>query len=163
GLEHKIVMHGGGGYGDKPAAMERLIQNCLRLPAYVRRRLILENDERLYTVADMLAVSERTDLPVVIDWLHDRANPSDESGRASLARRAFATWKEEDGIPEVHFSSQKQGSRPGSHSEYVDAGEFLQMYEELADLEFDCELEAKAKDLALLSLRQQLSQLPLSR
>jgi UV DNA damage endonuclease len=46
-----INIHAGGGYGDKPAALARLAAALASLPAGVRARLTLENDDRIYTPA----------------------------------------------------------------------------------------------------------------
>lgn len=161
GPEHKVVLHCGGVYEDKPAAIERFVANCSLLSVTERRRLVLENDERLYTVDDALAISGRTGLPVVVDLLHHRANPSGPSDPRALLQQAFPTWhRETDGPPKVHFSTQAPGRRSGAHADYIDPDEFLKFYQQVADLEFDCMLEAKAKDRALLRLRAQLMDQP---
>ncbi|MDP8907910.1 MAG: UV DNA damage repair endonuclease UvsE, partial [Chloroflexota bacterium] len=48
GPEAKIVTHVGGAYGDRDAAMDRFVRRYETLPANVRARLVLENDETLY-------------------------------------------------------------------------------------------------------------------
>jgi len=45
---HKIVIHVGGAYSDKAAALDRWSAAFLQLPQHVRARLVLENDERLF-------------------------------------------------------------------------------------------------------------------
>ena len=55
-----LTLHGGGAYGDKPAALARLTETILRLPAPVRSRLALENDDRTYTPADLLPICAAT-------------------------------------------------------------------------------------------------------
>ena len=45
---NKIVLHVGGIYGDKEAALDRFAENFQRLPESVQNRLIIENDDRLY-------------------------------------------------------------------------------------------------------------------
>ena len=50
-----LTIHGGGAYGDKPAALARLTETILKLPAGVRRRLALENDDRTFTPAGFTA------------------------------------------------------------------------------------------------------------
>ena len=162
GPDHKVVIHGGGGYGDKQEALERLLGNFRRLPDRVRARLVLENDERVYTAEDLLALSERIGAPVVFDWLHHQVNPGTSPPVRWLVERCFATWEAVDGLPKVHFSSQAPGKRPGAHADYVDPQQFLRFYEQVRDLDFDCMLEAKAKDLALFRLREELSWLPLA-
>ena len=58
-----INIHGGGAYGDKVVALRKLRRNIERLPAPVRSRLTLENDDKIYTPADLLPVCEDTGVP----------------------------------------------------------------------------------------------------
>ncbi|MBN1837103.1 MAG: UV DNA damage repair endonuclease UvsE, partial [Spirochaetales bacterium] len=62
-----INLHGGGGYGDKPSALARLRRRIESLPADIRRRLSLENDDRVYTPAEILPVCADTGTPLVYD------------------------------------------------------------------------------------------------
>ena len=71
----KIVVHIGGKPDGRAPAMARFVAAVGQLPETCRRRLIVENDERLFTAEDALEVSRATGLPVVFDWLHHRANP----------------------------------------------------------------------------------------
>ena len=67
---HKIILHIGGVYGDKEAAKSRFIEVYKRLSDRVRARLIIENDHSLYTISDVLEVSEATGAPNKIKkWL----------------------------------------------------------------------------------------------
>ncbi|WP_270207760.1 UV DNA damage repair endonuclease UvsE, partial [Eggerthella lenta] len=66
----KIVLHVGGAYGDKPRALERFASAYATLPLAVRRRLVIENDDRLFTARDVLALSRATGAPMVFDTLH---------------------------------------------------------------------------------------------
>jgi len=146
--EHKIIVHIDGVYGNKPSAMKRFERESNNLPAEIRRRLVIENDERSYTVADALAISDQCGLPVVFDYLHDRANPSGTID--DLMPRVFRTWRARDGKPKVHFSSQARAARPGKHAGWVDPLEFkatLRAWKQFG--EFDVMLEAKRKDAAL--------------
>ncbi len=148
----KIIIHLGGTYGDKPAALSRFVETAATLGDSLRCRLVIENDERSYAPADALWVSERTGLPVVFDNLHYAANPG-PGALEDLLQRVFATWKTEDGPPKVHFSSQAPGARIGHHADYANPDEFrdwLARWSQFGD--FDLMLEAKAKDEALLAL-----------
>lgn len=95
----KIVVHIGGLYaGTETAAMDRFCSVASRLPDAVLRRLVLENDDRLFDAEEVLSAAHRLCVPVVFDWLHHNANPC----RASLSEvlpAIFATWKPEDGGP----------------------------------------------------------------
>jgi UV DNA damage endonuclease len=154
----KIVIHGGGAYGEKAEAMDRFVEAISRLPEGWRRRLVLENDERVYSVEDVLDLGKRVGIPVVFDWLHHWANPGESAPGdvTPLMARCFDTWKQEDGPPKVHFSSQAPGGRLGQHADWIDAGEFARFLSLAPDREFDCMLEAKKKELALLKLRGEL-------
>lgn len=145
----KIVIHLGGIYGDKPAALSRFVETVATLGDSLRSRLVIENDERSYTPADALWVSARAGLPVVFDNLHYAANPG-PGHLDDLLARIFATWQPADGVPKVHFSSQAAGGRIGHHADYADPDEFhtwLARWSQFGD--FDLMLEAKAKDEAL--------------
>ncbi len=155
---HKLVIHGGGAYGDKPSAMERFVACYRALPEALRRRLVLENDERVYSATDVLQLSERTGIPVVLDTLHFRLNPgAPEASLGDTLRDCFGTWGPEDGPPKTHFSSQAPGLRPGAHANDADPDEFAAFLREAPERPFDCMLETKSKDLALFRLREELA------
>lgn len=152
----KIVVHLGGVYGDRDAARLRLERNWRSLPAPVRRRLVLENDENLWSIHDALDVGERLGAPVVFDRFHHRVHGDPTGARvADIMRRAFKTWRKADGRPKVHFSSQAPGERPGTHGEGIDAGEFREFLAESEGMSFDVMIEARAKEGAALEARRQ--------
>ena len=64
-LSSKIVLHIGGVYDDKVEAMRRFVKRFRALDDKIRRRLLIENDERLYTVDDVLQISSEIGVPVV--------------------------------------------------------------------------------------------------
>jgi UV DNA damage endonuclease len=121
----------------------------------VRRRLAVENDDRLFTVADCLEISRRTGVPVLFDAFHHRLNNRGE-GEAEALARAAATWKRRHGPPMVDYSSQKQGARPGSHAESIDLRHFARFIAGCAGIDFDIMLEIKDKERSALRAREQL-------
>lgn len=152
---NKIVLHIGGAYDDKVAAVERFSAQVRQLPMNVKARLAIENDERIYNAAEVFAIARRNKLPQVFDNLHHAANPApiplDE-----LLPQIFATWRKRDGIPKVHFSSQAHGERTRKHAEYADPAEFARWLSIWRGAgEFDVMLEAKAKDRTLKQLLQE--------
>ena len=110
----KIVLHVGGAYGDKPRALERFANAYATLPLAVRRRLVIENDDRLFTAQDVLALSRATGAPMVFDTLHHELNrePDAPDWRA-LLDEAAATWKPEDGAQKMHYAQQAPWSQAG--------------------------------------------------
>ena len=145
----KIILHIGGSYGDKKAAADRFIREYQLLPEEVRRRLILENDERNYTIAEVLYIAEAIGCPVVFDNLHHRINPSREfREEVEWIERCQATWREKDGPQKIHYSQQKEGSNPGSHSDTIATAAFLEFFERLPVSIPDIMLEVKDKNLS---------------
>jgi UV DNA damage endonuclease len=157
GPEHKVIVHGGGTYGDKSAAIERWVSAYRTLPAYITARLVVENDERSYTAHDVLAINRQTGVPVVFDALHDHVLPSPgDPSRSALLQNCFATWRVQDGPPKVHFSSQNVELQAGAHDDWIDPDGFLRFVADTGSTEVDCMLEAKKKDFALRRLRDQI-------
>jgi UV DNA damage endonuclease len=142
---HKVQIHVGGVYGDKEASVCRFASRYRELPATVRRRLVVENDERSYCLADCMEVSARAGIPVVFDTLHHAANNRGEKLRQVLIA-AGSTWREEDGVPMVDYSSQKKGGRPGAHAFALDGDDFRLFLRAARGLDRDVMLEVKNKE-----------------
>jgi UV DNA damage endonuclease len=148
-----INIHGGGVYGDKPAALARLVATIEQLPSAVRERLTLENDDRSYTPSDLLPVCRETGVPLVYDVHHHRCLP-DGLAVAEASEAAIATWNRE---PLFHISSPKagwDGSDPKPHHDFIDLAD---VPNEWCDLDLTIEVEAKAKEEAVLALRRELT------
>ena len=155
GSEHKIILHVGGAYGDPETSVRRFRENFEILPANVRRRLAIENDERSYGVYDVLELCDSLGIPMVFDYLHHQAYSSHPLKR-SLLNRVYATWTPRDGRPEIHYSTQRRGARRGAHADMIDSRSFIRFLRILPRRDVSIVLEAKAKDRALLRLRQDL-------
>jgi len=147
-----INIHGGGAYGDKSTSLRRLRKRIEQLPDAVRSRLTLENDDRVYTPKDLLPVCRDMDIPMVYDVHHHRCLPDGSSVEATT-ELAISTWSRE---PLFHLSSPRDGwdsGKPGSHHDYINADDFPACW---IDLDITVEVEAKAKELAVLKLKQDL-------
>ncbi len=143
-----INLHGGGGYGDKPVALLALRRNIERLPAPVRSRLTLENDDRVYTPADLLPVCADMSVPLVYDVHHHRCLPDGLRVEAAT-ELALATWHRE---PLFHISSPLagwSGPNPERHHDYINPQDFPAAWKKHT---LTVEVEAKAKELAVLQL-----------
>lgn len=147
----KLILHVGGAYGDKEAAIERFCQNWERLSSRVQSRVVLENDDRIFTAADVLTISERLSIPAVFDVLHHEINPPEESKSLDYWITQFTkTWKPADGRQKIHYSQQRSGGKPGAHSETIYSQEFLRFYKTVCTIDLDIMLEVKDKNLSTI-------------
>lgn len=154
---HKIVVHGGGIYGDGAAAAERFAAAFERLTEDARGRLVLENDER-WSLAEVLPLAARIGVPVVFDVFHHALRPSlGELDVRGAVLAAGETWRDGDGRQEVHFSTQEPGKRAGAHSETLDPAAFGRFADEVGDLDLDCVIEVKDKERSVLRARPLLA------
>lgn len=145
-----INIHAGGAYGQKPQALLRLARHIDKLPDAVRRRLTLENDDRLYTPSDLIPLCKDTGVPFVYDVHHHRCLP-DGKRIAYITEKALETWNRE---PLFHVSSPLggwNGSKPRHHDDYVKLRDFPTCW---LDLDLTVEVEAKAKEQAVLKLKR---------
>ena len=146
----KVQVHVGGVYGDKPAAIDRFVQQYDLLDEALRDRLVIENDERLYTLSDCLAIHEPTGIPVIADTFHHSLLNNGEHF-LSLLNPVRKTWNIKDGIPMVDYSSQEQGRRVGAHAVHIVAENFRQFLKESLPADFDIMLEIKDKEKSALA------------
>lgn len=123
GHEAKIQAHLGGVYGDKDASIARFVERALALPRRVLKRLVIENDERLFGLRDCLAVHKKTCLPVILDVFHHSCNHNGESIREAIIL-AGRTWRRQDGPPIIDYSTQQKGKRLGTHALTIDLRHF---------------------------------------
>ncbi|MCX7751103.1 MAG: UV DNA damage repair endonuclease UvsE [Candidatus Bipolaricaulota bacterium] len=145
----KVQIHVGGVYGDKGAAIERFVRAAAELPPGVRERLVVEHDERLFTLSDVLEISRKSELPVVFDAFHHRLNGDGRSLSEALAAQA-ENWGPQDGLPIVDYSSPLPSGRKGSHAHALDEKDFLNFLEDSQPYDFDLMLEVKDKERSAL-------------
>jgi len=147
---NKIVLHIGGVYGDKEKSIERFIENFYTLKEDVKRRLVIENDEKSYNISDVLKIGNHINIPVIFDSLHHIINPPSQSlSQYEWIKLAQATWKEEDGRQKIHYSQQAPEGKPGAHSKTIGIMEFMDFYNNL-DGDLDIMLEVKDKNLSAI-------------
>ena len=150
-----INLHAGGVYGDKEAALHRLGAVLDDLSPAVRSRLSVENDDSSYTVRDLLPLCSRSALPLVYDVHHHRCNP-DGLTIAEATELAAATWQSRGDEPYCHLSSPRagwQGGNPRPHADYIDLGDLPDCWQ---GRRMTIDIEAKARELAVLKLMTDL-------
>ena len=145
----KIQIHVGGVYGDKRSAINRFIERYNSLSNSLKSRLVIENDDRSYSLEDCLSVHEKIGIPIIFDSFHHHCLNSGETLRHGLQLCA-STWMESDGIPMVDYSSQQRGQRPGSHAKTLNMANFKKFLHETRGLDFDVMLEIKDKETSAL-------------
>lgn len=147
-----INVHGGGAYGDPDEALARLERAIRKLPGHVRARLTLENDERVFTPAQLIPVCRRVGVPLCYDVHHHRCHPDGWSVEKAT-EEALATWDRE---PLFHLSSPLHGWRgptPERHHDYISPRDFPTAWK---SFDLTVEIEAKAKEVAVAKLARYL-------
>jgi UV DNA damage endonuclease len=146
---HKIQLHVGGVYGDKKESMERFVGRYHRLNPSIKKRLVIENDDRSYSAQDCLALWEKTKIPVVFDVFHHQLNNNGEELQEVIPTISN-TWQIKDGLPMVDFSSQEPDKRPGAHAKTLDTRIFTDFLQKTEGIPFDIMLEIKDKEASAI-------------
>ncbi|ALV21873.1 UV DNA damage repair endonuclease UvsE [Carnobacterium antarcticum] len=151
GKSSKIILHIGGVYGDKKAAIVRFGKNYQLLSQGVKNRLVIENDDKSYNIGDVLQIGTANRIPVVYDNLHNELLPFDRSKDdhyfISLVNN---TWKADDGVQKIHYSQGAHLKRAGSHSKTINLEVFNEFLNAIPDV--DIMLEVKDKNLSAVKV-----------
>lgn len=151
GPEHKMIIHLGGAYGDKEQAKKRFASRYMELSANVKKRLVLENDDKLFNIQDVLETAFIVGMPAVYDNLHNEVNPVDKTFEdIKWIKKCAETWEKEDGPQKIHYSQQNPDKKAGAHSETIAIDTFLEFYQQLTGMDIDIMLEVKDKDLSAI-------------
>ncbi|KAF2847159.1 UV-endonuclease UvdE [Plenodomus tracheiphilus IPT5] len=105
-----MILHLGGAYGDKPAAIARFKENYARLPQSVKNRLVLENDDVVWCVHELLPLCQELNIPFVLDYHHHNIL-FDETQICEgtkdimeLYPAILETWTKKGITPKMHYS-----------------------------------------------------------
>ncbi|OPJ57017.1 UV DNA damage repair endonuclease UvsE [Alkalithermobacter paradoxus] len=149
----KMVIHVGSAQGGKEEAIKRFITNFSKFPIEIRKKLILENDDKSFTTKEVLNICKELDIPMVLDVHHHICNSGGDN-LDSMINDIFNTWNKEDLPPKIHFSSPKEGQKDRKHSDYINPYDFIEFVEKCkrVNMDFDVMIEAKQKDLSLFKL-----------
>jgi len=141
----KVQIHVGGVYDDKQASMKRFVDNYKKLPELIKKRLVIENDDRLYSLKDCIEIHEQTNIPIIFDNFHHECLHNDEPVAEALSA-AQKTWTKNDGILMTDYSSQQPGERVGKHRDSIDIKHFEKYIKATKDYDFDIMLKIKDKE-----------------
>ncbi|CEG22143.1 UV DNA damage endonuclease [Planococcus massiliensis] len=152
-----LIVHTGGAYGDKERAKIRFAENYALLPASIKKRLRLENDDKTFTVRDVLDVNKLCGVPICFDIHHHNCN---NDGTPVDYAEILATW-EGYGIPKIHISTGKEGFTDLRHHNIVTQEDFDELLLLLKGTDADIMFEAKLKEQAVLPfVKQQTDKKP---
>ncbi|WNS80359.1 UV DNA damage repair endonuclease UvsE [Domibacillus sp. DTU_2020_1001157_1_SI_ALB_TIR_016] len=156
--EHRCVVHVGGGYRDKEAALEQFVENWGLLPAPLQRMIMLENDDKTFTINETLYLCEKLGVPAVFDYHHHAANHEKEAEWEAAWERVTATWQSSALPVKMHMSSPKSEEDFRAHADFIDEKEFLHFLHRVKGSvpQIDVMIEAKQKDNALFALVREL-------
>lgn len=149
-------IHVGGTYGDKESAIARFAENFKLLPECASSRLVLENDDKAsqYSVSDLYEIYKLCGTPITFDFFHHFCYEDSMPEKDALELCA-TTWP--NGIRQLcHYSSSKKLHEDNTvilraHADYL--YEFIETY----GMDLDIEIEAKAKELALIKYHKEFS------
>lgn len=177
-----VVTHVGGVYGERDAARQRFIDRFHLLPEAAKRRVVLENDDVSWGVDDVMRIHEATGIRCIFDHQHHNCFNPDGRDVVDACCDILQTW--DRGRPKIHFSTPRLEDRiierrdkttkkivkstaaplASQHADMIDARIFVPFAREVAarfggEVPFDVMCEAKAKDLAVIQLRDELKRM----
>ena len=143
----KIQIHVGGAYGDKKKSMERFVTRFNELDGSIIRRLVIENDDKLFDLKNCLEINAQIQIPILFDVFHHKLNNSGNQTIEESFKLTTKTWTEKsDGIPMVDYSSQEPNGLSRQHSEAIKLEDFELLLKQTEPFDFDIMLEIKDKE-----------------
>jgi UV DNA damage endonuclease len=141
------VLHMGGAYTDKPASAARFVE-VMHSEALILRYLALENDERVWTVGEVVRTADALGIPAITDVFHHDLNPGGLTLKEALDL-SLPKWEPRGVRPKLHVSSQDPAKQAGAHAYSVDDRDWQALLAALDGREADVMVEAKGKEYAL--------------
>ncbi len=152
-----IVLHVGSSLPNKETAKKRFCDTFMNLPSHIQKMILLENDDKTFTIMDTLELCELLHIPMVLDYHHYVCNPGNYK-LESLLKRILNTWKQIPLPVKMHFSSPKNRKEKRAHHAVINAHKFISFLSLLASYQTDIDimLECKGKEESLFRLSRQL-------
>ena len=149
---NKINIHIGGSYGDKQATLDRWINNYHKLCFSTQERLTVENDDKasMFSVKELYeGIYKKIGVPIVFDFYHHKFCTGGLTEQEAL-ELALSTWPKGI-VPLTHYSESRR-------KEHLDESIKAQAHSDLIynkiptyNNKFDCVVEAKHKELAIVN------------
>jgi UV DNA damage endonuclease len=146
-----MILHVGGVYGDKISAKKRFVDQYMLLNDTIKGYLRLENDDKSYTIHDVIEIHQSTGVPIVFDYHHHRCHHEKKITKEDIDI-IYSSWQ---GIPKTHLSTGKAHATDRSHHDYVKLEDLQALDGLFGDKIIDVMVEAKKKDFAVLELKNE--------
>lgn len=152
-----MVIHGGGIYKNKNKTIDRWCENYIKLPDNIKKRLVLENCEKNFSIEDCLKVSDIVNVPIVFDTHHydcyKKLHPNEKFKEPEYyIPKILETWNKRNIKVKFHVSEQGVG-KIGHHSDYVEIlPEYLLEIPKKYGQSIDIMIEAKMKEKSIMKL-----------
>ena len=120
----------------------RFYENFKKLDENCQARLTIENDDKLncWSVRELVDIFHPiTRIPICFDYLHHKCHANNLTEREAI-NMCWDTWQTK---PLFHYSESAVGNNPRKHADYS------QNTFDTYGLEFDIDMELKAKDYAI--------------
>jgi UV DNA damage endonuclease len=120
-------------------------KNFERLSDNVKKRLVLENDDKTagWTVAELFDYFDRPEIPITFDYLHHKCHHNDTPEKEAFLM-AVQSWQ--GYTPLFHYSESIPGDKnPRKHADYAQA--LPDTYDRKIDLDFEFKMKEKSFSL----------------
>lgn len=158
--KHRCVLHVGGAYNNKEKALEQFIHNWGTIPVPLQNMIMLENDDKTFTVSETLHLCEKIGIPFIFDYHHYLANHEEGEQWEEEWPRMINTWKKSTLPLKMHISSPKSEKEFRAHADFIEAKGFMHFLHQVKGSipQIDVMIEAKRKDDALFALMEHLNE-----
>jgi len=152
-----MVIHGGGVFKDKEKTKTRWCERYNLLPEHIKKRLVLENCEKNFSIQDCLDISDIVNIPIVFDTHHFECykllHPNEIfKDPEYYIPFILKTFERKNIKPKFHVSEQGSG-KTGHHSDYIETiPNYLLDIPKKYGVNIDIMIEAKMKELAIFKL-----------
>ena len=144
--------------GDPEDIAKEFISNYRKLPARVRARLVLENEDKGVWTPDMLheLIHKPTGIPITFDNLHHKCNPGELTEHQAFIL-CYDTWAKHGVRPLFHYSEGGANNNPRAHTDFPTSCPDEYMYKHVIYYNkygVDWDVELKQKDYAINHLQE---------
>ena len=154
-VKYDLIMHVGSKSGGIKQSIDRFVNNFNLLDDKVKRRIVLENDDKSFNVYQTLKLCEKLNIPMCLDIHHHYCNKCSKD-ISFYIDRIYNTWN--NNTCKIHISSMKSRKEYRAHNDYINYLDFIKLIDIIRNknINTDIMLEAKEKDIALFKLVMEL-------